>query len=255
MLANKIIENVFKSFNGEVLNDFRVTFDNIKDKKDLSHVHWGLLAYELKETRNLGVVTPEIQSVIDPVIQGMEMLASGKEWSKESANDALSAVRAIYTLGSVSDEAIYILHATAVAVKAYVSTWDADAYASGYTATTYPNSYIVHVKLSDYVTEITCAITDTLSYTARAAGDAADYIVRSEFIKNYPHTIPPSSYYSYSSIIVQDHADAYAHRANQVARRAFRDACNDIRDRQASEFLRLIIEAPDVESGPDCSPL
>jgi hypothetical protein len=61
------------------------------DGKDLSRVVWQFLAAEL---RSLPPVAPEIQAVIDPVIDGMDLLAEGKEWPEEAANAAARAVRA-----------------------------------------------------------------------------------------------------------------------------------------------------------------
>jgi hypothetical protein len=56
------------------------------DGKDLSKVGWQFLAAEL---RALPAQTAEIQVVIDPVIAGMDLLASGQEWA--AAADAAAA--------------------------------------------------------------------------------------------------------------------------------------------------------------------
>jgi hypothetical protein len=55
------------------------------DGKDLTRVCWQFLAAEL---RSLPPVEPEIQAVIDPVIDGMDLLSEGKEWPEEDARAA-----------------------------------------------------------------------------------------------------------------------------------------------------------------------
>ena len=64
-----------------------------RDGKDLSRVHWAFLASELRELPN---VHADIQAVIDPVIEGMEILASGGDWSKDAADAAAAAAYAAY---------------------------------------------------------------------------------------------------------------------------------------------------------------
>ena len=62
------------------------------DGKDLSLVHWPLLGETL---RHLPPQKPDIQAVIDPVIHGMERLASGGVWAAEyAAEDAALAAKA-----------------------------------------------------------------------------------------------------------------------------------------------------------------
>ena len=52
------------------------------DGKDLSRVHWAFLAAEL---RALPAVAADVQAVIDPVIAGIDLLASGGNWSADAA--------------------------------------------------------------------------------------------------------------------------------------------------------------------------
>ena len=75
-----------------------------RDGKDLSRVHWAFLAAELSALPN---VPADIQAVIDPVIEGMETLASGGDWSKDAANAAADAARAnaAYAAADAADSA------------------------------------------------------------------------------------------------------------------------------------------------------
>ena len=53
-----------------------------RDGKDLSRVHWQFLAAEL---RALPKVKGDVQAVIDPVIEGMDLLSKGQEWQEAHA--------------------------------------------------------------------------------------------------------------------------------------------------------------------------
>ena len=76
-----------------------------RDGKDLSRVHWAFLAAEL---RALPTVTADIQAVIDPVIEGMDALVSGGDWSQ---------ARSAYAAADVADAA-YAAYAAAYAARA-----------------------------------------------------------------------------------------------------------------------------------------
>ena len=91
----RICENIFE----ELLPDHAKAFfaaipDAVgRDGKDLSRVHWGFLASEL---RALPKVPDDIQAVIDPVISGMDLLAAGGKWSAAAAARAAAARAAAY---------------------------------------------------------------------------------------------------------------------------------------------------------------
>ena len=59
-----------------------------RDGKDLSRVHWQFLAAEL---RALPRVKADVQAVIDPVIEGMDLLSKGQEWQEALAYAARAA--------------------------------------------------------------------------------------------------------------------------------------------------------------------
>jgi len=62
--------------------------------KNLSFVIWKFIAAEL---RALPTTTVKVQSVIDPVIAGMDLLANGKDWPKADARRAASAAYVVRT--------------------------------------------------------------------------------------------------------------------------------------------------------------
>ena len=88
--VSRIAEAIFEGLPpDEAAAFFAALSDAVEsDGKDLSRVVWQFLAAEL---RSLPPVTPEVQAAINPVIDGMDLLAEGKEWSKEDAEAAASA--------------------------------------------------------------------------------------------------------------------------------------------------------------------
>ena len=93
-----------------------------RDGKDLSRVHWQFLASEL---RALPPVSVDIQAAIDPIIAGMDLLASGETWGDAVARAAADAARAVaraaaYAVAGAAD---------AVARAAAYAAYAADAVA------------------------------------------------------------------------------------------------------------------------------
>ena len=89
----RIAENIFEALPSD---DARAFFAALPDAvacdgKDLSLVHWSFLAAEM---RALPTVPDQIQRVIDQVIAGMDTLAHGGEWCKDTANDVAHAALA-----------------------------------------------------------------------------------------------------------------------------------------------------------------
>ena len=74
-----------------------------RDGKDLSRVHWGFLAAEL---RAMPQTTDAVQAVIDPVIDGMDLLFSGQQWT---------AARAAADAADASEAAAFTANAAAAA--------------------------------------------------------------------------------------------------------------------------------------------
>ena len=85
--VSRIAESIFEGLPSDEAAAFFAALPAAveSDGKDLSRVVWQFLAAEL---RSLPPVTPGVQEVINPVIDGMDLLAQGKEWPKEDAEAA-----------------------------------------------------------------------------------------------------------------------------------------------------------------------
>ena len=104
----RIAENIFESLpSAEGSAFFAALPDAVgRDGKDLSRVHWGFLAAEL---RAMPQTTDAAQAVIDPVIDGMDLLFSGQQWTADraarAAADAANAFSAAASAAAFSAEA------------------------------------------------------------------------------------------------------------------------------------------------------
>jgi hypothetical protein len=119
----RICEAIFEGLSPEDAKQFFADFPDAigYDGKNLSLVRWQFLEDVL---RNLPPQKPEIQSVIDPVIAGIGLLAKGEKWNPEDAA-ADVPVRAVVV------GVAYQAHAVARAAYANApnDTEAADAYA------------------------------------------------------------------------------------------------------------------------------
>lgn len=127
----RICEHIFERLWDKNPKDSVAFFDAIPkaigtDGKDLSRVHWAFLAEEL---RALPTVPADIQAVIDPVIVGMDLLASGQEWPKDAADAAARAARAAYAVDAAraADAARAVDAADAAARAAFAAARAVDA--------------------------------------------------------------------------------------------------------------------------------
>jgi len=122
----RIAENIFEALpDAEGMAFFAALPDAVgRDGKDLSRVHWGFLAAEL---RALPQTTDAAQAVIDPVIEGMDLLFSGQQWpdAPYAARAAADAAAAPYAARAA---------ARAAADAAAVAAADAASYAARATA-------------------------------------------------------------------------------------------------------------------------
>jgi|694.fasta_scaffold16660_6 hypothetical protein len=100
----RIAEHIFESLPLEEAKQFFFDFPGAvaTDGKDLSLIHWAFLGETL---RNLPPQRPEIQAVIDPVIDGMDLLASGSVWEKGTRAAASDAARAAYAASCAAGDA------------------------------------------------------------------------------------------------------------------------------------------------------
>ena len=125
----RIAENIFEALpDDEGIAFFAALPDAVgRDGKDLSRVHWGFLAAEL---RALPQTTDAAQAVIDPVIDGMDLLFSGQQWTAARAAayaadaaypaaDAYGAYAAAYAARAAAFDAAYAARAAYAAYAAY----------------------------------------------------------------------------------------------------------------------------------------
>ena len=80
----RIAENIYEDLPDDEGTAFFAALPDAvgRDGKDLSRVHWGFLAAEL---RAMPQTTDAAQAVIDPVIDGMDLLFSGQQWTADRA--------------------------------------------------------------------------------------------------------------------------------------------------------------------------
>jgi len=126
----RIAENIFEALPvAEGMAFFAALPDAVgRDGKDLSRVHWGFLAAEL---RAMPQTTDAAQAVIDPVIEGMDLLFSGQQWPDARAAHARAAAYACALFGvdpAAARAATYAARAATYAAEAATrATADADA--------------------------------------------------------------------------------------------------------------------------------
>ena len=107
----RIAENIYEDLPDDEGTAFFAALPDAvgRDGKDLSRVHWGFLASEL---RALPQTTDAAQAVIDPVIKGMDLLFSGQQWPDARAaaafdSGAASASRAAADAAYAAADATY----------------------------------------------------------------------------------------------------------------------------------------------------
>lgn len=135
-----ICENIFEALTPDGAKAFFAAIPAAVgcDGKDLTRVHWALLASELQALpKAIGV----IKHVVDPVIEGMLLLASGEEWPEAAAaaaaasaarvlgaeaRAAYEAARAAYEAAGVelTEVAEYAVYATYAAARITRATYD-----------------------------------------------------------------------------------------------------------------------------------
>jgi len=83
-MVTRIAESIFEGLPADEAGGFFAALPEAvgSDGRDLSRVGWKFLAAEL---RSLPLTSPYTQAVIDPVINGMDLLGEGKEWPKADA--------------------------------------------------------------------------------------------------------------------------------------------------------------------------
>lgn len=84
VMVQRIAESIFERLPFEDAVKFFAALPNAIgcDGKDLSRIGWQFLVQAL---RNMPPQPAEIQAVVDPVIDGLELLAAGGEWPADAA--------------------------------------------------------------------------------------------------------------------------------------------------------------------------
>lgn len=89
----RIAERIFEVLPASEVREFFAAIPEAigANGKDLSRVHWAFLADVL---RHLPETAADVQSVIETTIEGLDLLAMGREWPAADAADAARAARA-----------------------------------------------------------------------------------------------------------------------------------------------------------------
>jgi hypothetical protein len=132
VMVQRIAESIFEGLPADEAKAFFAALPDAveRDGKDLSCVGWQFLAAEL---RAMPEQKPDIQAVIDPVIAGMDLLASGRVWGKAAAADAAYTADAAHADADAAYAAAYAADAAYAAADAADAA--AAAYAAAYAAT------------------------------------------------------------------------------------------------------------------------
>ncbi|NCW70244.1 MAG: hypothetical protein EBV86_17095 [Marivivens sp.] len=95
LAVSRIAETIFEGLPAAEATGFFAAFPSAVgcDGKNLTLVVWQFLAAEL---RSLPAVPDNVQAVIDPVIAGMDRLASGLEWKEAQAATAAADAAAAW---------------------------------------------------------------------------------------------------------------------------------------------------------------
>ena len=116
----RIAEAIFERLPADEAREFFAAFPAAvgRDGKDLSRVNWQFLAQVLRE---LPRQSAEAQSVIDPVIAGLDLLANGQPWDAAAAARAAAAAAAAARAADADAAYAAARAADADAVAAYVA--------------------------------------------------------------------------------------------------------------------------------------
>jgi hypothetical protein len=156
----RICEGIFEALPTDEAKAFFAALPDAvaRDGKDLSRVHWRVLAAEL---RALPGVPANVQAVIDPVIAGMDLLAAGGEWTDAAAYAAARAADAAYAAAARAADAAYAAAARAAAHAAYAA-----AYAAARAA-----AYAAHAAAADAAADAAYAAVDAIVDARRRQRD------------------------------------------------------------------------------------
>ena len=120
VMIQRIAENIFEALPADEAKAFFAALPDAVgcDGKDLSKVGWQFLAAEL---RSLPKQSVQIQTVIEPVIAGMDLLSADEEWPTADASYAAAADAAAAYAAANAAYAAYADAAAAAADAAYAA--------------------------------------------------------------------------------------------------------------------------------------
>ena len=213
VMVQRIAENIFEALPADEAKKFFAALPGAVncDGKNLTNVGWQFLAAEL---RSLPKHPAQIQAVIDLVITGMDLLASGQEWNAYDAADA-AADAAADTAAAAACAASYAAYAA-----------DSAAAAAAYAADSAAAAADAAAAAADSAAAAADAAADAAVAAADAAADAA----------------AADAAYDAAAAAAVAAADAAADAAAAAAA---------ARLRQRDLLLRLISEAPVMEALPN----
>ena len=133
VMVQRIAENIFEALPADEAKAFFAALPDAVscDGKDLSKVGWQFLAAEL---RSLPEQHEEVQAVINPVIAGMDLLASGQVWSADAAWAAAAARANAARAATDAAAAAWAAAAAAAAAAARAAAWAAAHAAAAHAA-------------------------------------------------------------------------------------------------------------------------
>jgi len=127
----RIAENIFEALPDHEGKAFFAALPDAvgRDGRDLSRVVWAFLAAEL---RAMPQTTDAAQAVIDPVIDGMDLLFSGQQWTAARAAKAAAfsaeAAAAAFSAEAAAEAAAFSANAArAAAIAAACAAFSAEA--------------------------------------------------------------------------------------------------------------------------------
>ena len=129
----RIAENIFEALPDHEGKAFFAALPDAvgRDGRDLSRVVWAFLAAEL---RALPQTTDAAQAVIDPVIDGMDLIFSGQQWPDAASCATYATADAAIAASCAADAAAYAAYAAYATADSAAYAASCATYAAAYAA-------------------------------------------------------------------------------------------------------------------------
>ena len=117
LMVSRIAESIFEWLPADEAVDFFAALPEAvgSDGKDLTLVGWKFLAAEL---RSLPPVPDDIQAVVDPVIEGMDLLGEGEEWPEAAVTNPAYWLTSAATNAAIASWSAFATEAATYATAA-----------------------------------------------------------------------------------------------------------------------------------------